>query len=139
MAKTYNLQGPIILENLTNAQALGFVATVIAEVPAHAMGTASVNIRAQGPAGSAAQGWSARGWPTAGTTVSGNSLDALKASLAKAQGAAKGPEDIVYDVRGCVNLVGMSHAECLDLIDTVMGAIAVDSLVVTGMTVIQEV
>ena len=127
MAKTYNLQGPIILENLTNAQALGFVATVIAEVPAHAMGTASVNIRAQGPAGSAS------------TTVSGNSLDALKASLAKAQGAAKGPEDIVYDVRGCVNLVGMSHAECLDLIDTVMGAIAVDSLVVTGMMVVQEV
>ena len=126
MAKTYTLQGPIMLENLSNTQALGFVATVIAEVPAHAMGTASVNIRAQGPAGAAS------------TTVSGNSLDALKASLKKAQSAPKGPEDIVYDVRGCVNLVGMSHAECLDLIDTTMNAIPTDSLVVTTMLVQQE-
>jgi hypothetical protein len=125
MAKTYTVQGPIMLENLTNTQALGFVATVIAEVPAHAMGTASVNIRAQGPAG------------TASTTVSGSSLDKLKASLAKAQSAPKGPEDICYDVRGHVNLVGMSHAECLDLIDTTMNAIPVDSMVVT-MMVIQE-
>ena len=125
MSKTYTVQGPIVLENLSNTQALGFVATVIAEVPAHAMGTASVNIRAQGPAGSAS------------TTVSGNSLDALKASLSKAQSAPKGPEDIVYDVRGCVSLVGMSHAECLDLIDTTMNAIPVDSMVVT-MMVIQE-
>jgi hypothetical protein len=126
MAKTYTLQGPIMLENLSNTQALGFVATVIAEVPAHAMGTASVNIRAEGPAGSAS------------TTVSGNSLDALKASLKKAQSAPKGPEDITYDVRGHVNLVGMSHAECLDLIDTTMNAIPVDSMVLTTMLIQQE-
>ena len=126
MAKTYTVQGPIVLENLSNTQALGFVATVIAEVPAHAMGTASVNIRAQGPAGSAS------------TTVSGNSLDALKASLAKAQSASKAPEDIIYDVRGCVNLVGMSHAECLDLVDTTMNAIPVDSAVFTAMVIQQE-
>jgi hypothetical protein len=126
MAKTYTLQGPIILENLTNAQALGFVATVIAEVPAHAMGTASVNIRAQGPAG------------TASTTVSGDSLDELKASLSKAQSAPKAPEDIIYDVRGWVNLVEMSHAECLDLIDTTMNAIPVDSMVFTTMVIQQE-
>jgi hypothetical protein len=126
MAKTYTLQGPIVLDNLSNTQALGFVATVIAEVPAHAMGTASVNIRAQGPAG------------TASTTVSGNSLEKLKSSLAKAQSAPKGPEDIVYDVRGCVNLVGMSHAECLDLIDTTMNAIPVDTMVFTTMVIQQE-
>jgi hypothetical protein len=65
-------------------------------------------------------------------------LDALKASLAKAQSAPKAPEDIVYDVRGHVNLVGMSHAECLDLIDTTMNAIPVDSMVVTTMVIQQE-
>ena len=126
MAKTYTLQGPIVLENLSNTQALEFVGTVIAEVPAHAMGTASVNIRAQGPAGSAS------------TTVSGKSLDALKASLKKAQSAPKGPEDICYDVRGFVNLVEMSHAECLDLVDTTMNAIPVDSAVFTAMVIQQE-
>ena len=126
MAKTYTVQGPIVLENLSNTQALGFVATVIAEVPAHAMGTASVNIRAQGPAGSTS------------TTVSGDSLDVLKASLKKAQSAPKGPEAIIYDVRGCVNLVGMSHAECLDLIDKTMNAIPVDTMAVTAMVIQQE-
>jgi len=90
------------------------------------MGTASVNIRAQGPAGSTS------------TTVSGDSLDVLKASLKKAQSAPKGPEDIIYDVRGCVNLVGMSHAECLDLIDTTMNAIPVDSMLFTAMVIQQE-
>src|SRR6516162_8971066 len=128
MAKTYTLQGPIMLENLTNTQALGFVATVIAEVPAHAMGTASVNIRAQGPSGTG----------TKSTTVSGKSVDELKAALAKAQSAPKAPEDICYDVRGHVNLVGMSHAECLDLIDTTMNAIPVDLMVFTTMVIQQE-
>ena len=53
MAKTYNLQGPIILENLTNTEALGFIAAVVAEVPAHSMGTASMHLKAEGPAGTA--------------------------------------------------------------------------------------
>jgi hypothetical protein len=123
MAKTYNLQGPIILENLTNTEALGFIAAVVAEVPAHSMGTASMHLTAQGPAGQ-----------TPPTTVSGKSLDELKASLAAAQAAPKAPEDIVYHVRGRVNLVGLSLAEGIDMIETTMKAIPnPDALVVTAM------
>ena len=122
MAKTYNLQGPIILENLTNTEALGFIAAVVAEVPAHSMGTASMHLTAQGPAGPPP------------TKVSGKSLDELKASLAAAQAAPKAPEDIVYHVRGRVNLVGLSLAEGIDMIETTMKAIPnPDALVVTAM------
>ena len=47
MAKTYNLQGPIILECLSNTDALAFVGTVINAIPSYSMGTASLNIQAQ--------------------------------------------------------------------------------------------
>ena len=127
MAKTYNLQGPIILENLTNTEALSFIAAVVAEVPAHSMGTASMNLKAEGPAGSAS------------TTVEGNSLDKLKASLAKAEAAPKTPDDIVYHVRGRVNLVGLSLEEGIDMIDTTMRAIPnPDALVMTAMLATEE-
>ena len=122
MAKTYSLQGPIMLENLTNAEALGFIAAVVAEIPAHSMGTASMHLQAQGPAG------------TPPTKVEGKSVDELKASLVKAQSAPKAPEDIVYHVRGRVNLVGLSLAEGIDMIDTTMRAIPnPDALVMTAM------
>jgi hypothetical protein len=127
MPKTYSLQGPIMLENLTNTQALGFCAAVIDAIPSYSMGTASLNINAQGPAG------------TASTTVSGNSLEKLKAALAKAQSAPKGPEDITYDVRGSVNLVGLSLEDGIEVIDAAMHAIPTnDSLVVTTMLAQQE-
>jgi hypothetical protein len=127
MAKTYNLQGPIVLENLTNTEALSFIAAVVAEVPAHSMGTASMNLKAEGPAGSAS------------TTVEGNSLEKLKASLAKAQAAPKTSGDIVYHVRGRVNLIGLSLEEGIDMIDTTMRAIPnPDALVVTAMLAQEE-
>ena len=127
MAKTYNLQGPIMLENLTNTEALSFIAAVVAEVPAHSMGTASMNLKAEGPAGSAS------------TTVEGNSLDKLKASLAKAQSAPKTADDIVYHVRGRVNLVGLSLEEGIDMIDTTMRAIPnPDALIVCAMLAQEE-
>jgi hypothetical protein len=126
MAKTYNLQGPIILENLTNTEALGFIAAVVAEVPAHSMGTASMHLKAEGPAGQT-------------QTVEGNSLDELKASLKKAQSAPKTADDIVYHVRGRVDLVGLSLAEGIDMIDTAMRAIPnEDALVVTAMVATEE-
>lgn len=126
MAKTYNLQGPIILENLTNTEALSFIAAVVAEVPAHSMGTASMNLKAEGPAGQS-------------TTVEGNNLSTLKASLAKAQSAPKTPEDIVYHVRGRVNLVGLSLEEGIDMIETTMKAIPnPDALVMTAMLATEE-
>jgi len=131
MAKTYNLQGPIMLENMTNAEALGFIAAVIAEIPAHSMGTASMHLQAQGPAGTAT---------TTATAVSGKSIDELKASLSKAQAAPKGPEDIVYHVRGHVNLVGLSLEEGIDMIETTMKAIPnPDALVMTSMLATEEV
>jgi hypothetical protein len=126
MAKTYSLQGPIILENLSNTDALGFLAAVINAIPSYSMGTASMNIRAEGPAGATS------------TTVEGKSLDTLKASLAKAQSAPKGPEDILYDVRGRVNLVGLSLEDGIQVIEAAMNAIPGDSLVVTGMVAQQE-
>jgi hypothetical protein len=127
MAKTYSLQGPIMLENLSNTQALGFCAAVIDAIPSYSMGTASLNIQAQGPAGAAS------------TTVSGNSLEKLKSSLAKAQSAPKAPEDITYNVRGSVNLVGLSLEDGIQVIDAAMHAIpGPDSLVVTTMLAQQE-
>jgi hypothetical protein len=126
MAKTYSLQGPIVLENLSSTEALGFIAAVVAEVPAHAMGTASMHLKAEGPAG-------------ASQTVAGGSLDELKASLKKAQSAPKTSEDIVYHVRGRVNLVGLSLAEGIDMIETTMKAIPnPDALVVTAMLASEE-
>jgi len=126
MAKTYNLQGPIILENLTNAEALSFIAAVVAEVPAHSMGTASMHLKAEGPAGSATH------------SIEGNSLDALKASLKKAQ-TAPTSDDIVYQVRGRVNLVGLSLEEGIDMIETTMKAIPnPDTLVMTAMLATEE-
>src|SRR6516164_5335140 len=123
--KTYNLHGPIVLENLTNTEALTFIATVVAEVPAHSMGTASMHLKAQGPAGSGSMA----------TTVKGKSVDELKAALAKAQAAPKtGPSDIIYSVRGRVNLIGLSLAEGIDMIDTTMRAIPnPNALVLTAM------
>jgi hypothetical protein len=116
-----------MLENLTNTEALSFIAAVVAEVPAHSMGTASMNLKAEGPAGSTS------------TTVEGNSLDKLKASLAKAQAAPKTPGDIVYHVRGRVNLVGLSLEEGIDMIDTTMRAIPnPDALVTTAMLATEE-
>ena len=124
MAKTYNLQGPIMLENLTNTEALTFIAAVVAEVPAHSMGTASMHLRAEGPAGQTPPP----------TKIEGKTLDELKASLAKAQAAPKTPEDIVYEVRGRVNLVGLSLEEGIDMIETTMKAIPnPDALVMTSM------
>ena len=129
MAKTYTLQGPIILENLTNTEALGFIAAVVAEVPAHSMGTASMHLTAQGPAGQGSKS----------TTVKGKSVDELKAALAKAQQQPKTPDEIVYSVRGRVNLVGLSLAEGIDMIETTMKAIPnPDALVMTAMLATEE-
>jgi hypothetical protein len=127
MAKTYSLQGPIVLENLTNTEALTFIAAVVAEVPAHSMGTASMHLKAEGPAGQS-------------QSVSGGSLDELKASLAAAQAAPKTPDEIVYQVRGRVNLVGLSLEEGIDMIETTMKAIPnEDALVMTAMLAQDEV
>ena len=128
MAKTYNLQGPIMLENLSNTEALGFIGAVIAKIPAHSMGTASMHLKAEGPAGQ-----------TLKAKVEGKSIDELKASLAAAQKAPKGPEDIVYHVRGRVNLVGLSLAEGIDMITKTMDAIPnEDALVMTSMLAQEE-
>ena len=125
MAKTYTLQGPIVLENLSNVDALTFCGTVINAIPSYSMGTAALHMRAQGPAGSSQE-------------ISGDSTDELKASLAKAQKAPKAPEDISYDVIGRVNLVGLSLADGIQVIEAAMNAIPGDSLVVTGMIAQQE-
>jgi len=132
MAKTYTLQGPILLENMSNTEALGFIAAVVAEIPAHSMGTASMNLQAEGPAGQP---------PPTNHHVHGKSLDELKASLAKAQKSTKsGPEDIVYHVMGSVNLFGLSLAEGIDMIETTMKAIPnEDALVMTSMLAQEEV
>jgi hypothetical protein len=120
MAKTYTLQGPIVLENLSNTEALTFCATVIDAIPSYSMGTASMHLQAQGPAGT-------------GTKISGKSMDELKSALAKAKSAPKAPEDITYNVRGRVNLVGLSLEDGIQVIEAAMNAIPGDSLVVTGM------
>ena len=126
MAKTYTLQGPIILENLNNVDALTFVGTVINAIPSYSMGTASLHMRAQGPAGATT------------TTIEGTSTDELKAGLATAQKAPKAPEDISYDIIGRVNLVGLSLEDGIQVIEAAMNAIPGDSLVVTGMVAQQE-
>jgi hypothetical protein len=128
MPKTYTLQGPIMLENLNNMDALAFAGAVINAIPSYSMGTASINIQAQGPSG------------TSSRTVSGTSVDALKKELQKSQTAATptGPEDIIYNVRGRVNLVGLSLEDGIGVIEAAMNAIPGDSLVVTGMVAQQE-
>ena len=128
MAKTYTLQGPIVLENLSNVDALTFAGTVINAIPSYSMGTASIHINAQGPAGTGSKS----------TTVSGKTTDELKAALAKAKSAPKAPEDITYDVRGRVNLVGLSLEDGIQVIEAAMNAIPGDSLVVTGMVAQHE-
>jgi hypothetical protein len=122
MAKTYTLTGPIILENLSNTDALGFAAAVINAIPSYSMGTASLNIRAQGPAGGT-------------STITGESTEELQASLAKVKDepAPSGPEDITYDVRGAVALVGLSLEDGIQVIEAAMNAIPGDSLVFAGM------
>ena len=121
MAKTYTLQGPIMLEGLSNTQALTFLGTVINAIPSYSMGTASMHVRAQGPTG------------TKSTSISGKSTDELKAGLAKAKSAPTAPEDITYDVRGRVSLVGLSLEDGIQIIEATMNAIPGDSLVMTGM------
>lgn len=127
--KTYSLQGPIVLENLNNTDTLAFLGTVIAAIPSYSMGTASMNIRAEGPAGQATC-----------STVAGKSTDELKASLEKFKNspAPHAPEDITYDVRGRVNLVGLSFEDGMGVIEAAMRAIPEDTLVVTGMLAQQE-
>jgi hypothetical protein len=100
---------------------LTFLATVIDAIPSYSMGTASMNISAQGPAGATC------------TNVSGDSTDELKASLSKAKSAPKAPEDIVYDVSGRVNLVGLSWEDGMGVVDAVLHAIPGDTLVMTCM------
>ena len=92
------------------------------------MGTASMHLKAQGPAGTG----------TKSTSVTGTSVDELKAALGKAQNAPKAPEDITYSVRGRVNLVGLSLEDGIQVIEAAMNAIPGDSLVVTGMVAQQE-
>jgi hypothetical protein len=128
MPKTYALQGPIVLENLSNTDALTFCATVINAIPSYSMGTASMHLKAQGPAGTG----------TKTTAITGKSVDELKAALSKAQSAPKAPEDITYDVRGRVNLIGLSLEDGIGVIEAAMNAIPGDSLVVTGMVAINE-
>ena len=129
MPRTYSLQGPISLDNLSNTDALAFLAAVIDSIPSYSMGTASMNIRAQGPAG--------------GTrTVEGTSVDKLKASLeaAKAEPIPTGPEDITYDVMGRVNLVGLSLEDGIQVVEATLGAIpGPDSLVAAAMLAQEEV
>jgi hypothetical protein len=123
MAKTYNLQGPIMLEMLSNTDALNFCAAVINAIPSYSMGTASLNIQAQGPAGTEA----------CSTKISGKSIEELKAGLTQAQAAPAAPEDIVYDVTGRVNLVGLSMEDGIGVVDAALHAIPGDSLVSTAM------
>jgi hypothetical protein len=119
MAKTYTLNGPIMLEMLSAQDALTFCAAVINAIPSYSMGTASLNIQAQGPAGT-----------TFSHRISGDSVEALQTALAQARDA---PEGITYDVRGSVSLVGLSLADGIEVIEAAMNAIPGDSLVMTGM------
>ena len=122
MAKTYSLQGPIVLETLSAPDALTFCAAVIDAVPAYSMGSATLNIKAQGPAGQS-------------HTIKGESVAELKASL---KAVPKGPEDITYDVVGAVNLVGLSLEDGIQVIDAAMHAIPGDSLVTTALVAQEE-
>jgi hypothetical protein len=121
MAKTYTLQGPITLEGLSNTDALTFVGAVINAIPSYSMGTASLSIDAQGPAGGSSR------------VVSGKKIEELKSAFEKVKGAPKAPEDIVYNVSGKVDLVGLSIADGIEVVDTVLHAIPGDSLVMTSM------
>jgi hypothetical protein len=126
MAKTYSLAGPMVLENLSNTEALTFVGVVIDAIPSYSMGSASMSMRAQGPAGASHE-------------VTGTSTDELKASLAKVQSAPKAPSDISYDIIGCVNLVGLSLEDGIGVVDAALHAIPGDSsLVSTAMLAQQE-
>jgi hypothetical protein len=124
MARTYSLQGPISLDNLSNTGALAFLTAVINAIPSYSMGTASMNVRAQGPAGSSV------------CTVEGTTVDALKASLQAVPTAA---EDIIYDVMGRVNLVGLSFEDGIEVVNAVINAIPPDSLVATALLAQEEV
>jgi hypothetical protein len=127
MSKTYSLQGPIMLEALNAQDALAFAAAVIDAVPSYSMGTASLNIKAQGQAS------------TDDEQITGSNMEGLKTSLAAAEETiSKAAEDIIYDVRGQVNLVGLSFEDGMQLIDTVMRVIPTDTLVLTAMLVQQE-
>ena len=116
-----------MLEGLTNTEALTFLGTVINAIPSYSMGTASMHVKAQGPVQGPA------GSKSTSRTVSGNSIDELKASLAAAKTSPRTPEQIIYDVRGRVNLVGLSIEDGVQIIDAVMHAIPGDSLVMTAM------
>jgi hypothetical protein len=126
MAKTYSLQGPIVLENLSNTDALTFLGKLIDAIPSYSMGTASVNIQAQGPAGAETC-----------TSISGSTVDALKAALQKVP-APQAASDITYDVRGQVNLVGLSFEDGIGVVDAALHAIPPDSLVVVTMIAQEE-
>jgi hypothetical protein len=129
MAKTYSLQGPIVLETLSNTDALAFCAAVIDSIPSYSMGSATLNIKAEGPADDGGS-----------TQVTGTSLDELKASLeaVKSAPAPTDPSDITYNVRGRVDLVGLSLEDGIGVIDAAMHAIPGDALVVTGMWAQEE-
>jgi hypothetical protein len=127
MAKTYTLQGPISLELLSAPDALAFAGAVINAIPSYSMGTASLNIQAQGPAGTTIH------------KIDGKTVDALKAALAKAKDAMdKTPEDVTYDLMGRVNLVGLSIADGIGVVDAALHAIPGDSLVNVAMTAQEE-
>ena len=122
MAKTYTLSGPLQLQNMSAADALGFCGAVINAIPSYSMGTASLHLRAEGPASTPPQ------------QISGTSLDALKAALANAERAfGKDPADITYDVIGCVALIGLSLEDGIQVIEATMNAIPEDALVVTAL------
>jgi hypothetical protein len=131
MAKTYSVSGPIMLEKLNNTDALAFCVAAIDAIPAYSMGTASLNISAQGPAGASS------------ASIKGSTLETLKAALEKAQktmaaSASSSAADISYDVRGSVSLVGLSFADGIGVVDAVLHAIPSDSLVVTTMMAQEE-
>ena len=131
MAKTYLVSGPIMLENLNNTDTLAFCTAVIDAIPSYSMGQASLNISAQGPAG------------TSSASIQGDTVDVLKTALAKVQKTmcAPTPNDpaaITYDIRGSVNLVGLSFADGINVVDAVLHAIPPDSLMVTTLVAQQE-
>jgi len=134
MAKTYLVSGPIMLENLNNTDALAFCTAVIDAIPSYSMGQASLNISAQGPAG------------TSSASIQGNTIEKLKAALERVQKsttmstpAPNDPAAITYDIRGSVNLVGLSFADGVNVVDAVLHAIPPDSLMVTTLVAQQEI
>jgi hypothetical protein len=161
MPKTYSLQGPILLEGLSDESALNFCAAVIAAIPAYSMGSANLNIRAQGPAGgadapgdpagSAGDPAGSAGDPAPGAvrSIRGDSLEALEASWqAHADAYRREPAapatgegssaDIHYDIRGSVRLVGLAMADGIAVVDAVLRAMPDDSLIVAGMLAQEE-